>query len=172
MNLMQLAFLTATASSIHIAESLLMRLLPIPFIRLGLSNVVVLYLIMANRPLEAIVVNVTKSVLGGALTFTLLSPGTLLSLAGGMAAILAMYLTFRIPFGLSAFGISVCGAVAHNLAQLYLVKQVILPGTRVFVLTPLLILLGLISGLLIAWIMLLAETKFRQTRLENNEEKR
>jgi len=55
--LLQLAFLTAAASSIHIVESLIMRVLPLPFLRIGLSNVVVLYLIYKNQTWEAIVVN-------------------------------------------------------------------------------------------------------------------
>lgn len=168
--LLELAFLTATACSIHIVENLVMRFLPLPFIRLGLSNVVVLYLIMQNRVLEGVVINATKSIVGGAVTFTLLSPGTLLSFGGGMAAILAMFLARRIPLGLSVFGISVCGALAHNLTQLTLVKCIILPGTRVFMLTPLLILFALISGILTAWIMLLVESKYHHSRLNQNEE--
>ena len=75
--LLMLAFLTATACSIHIFESLIMRLLPLPFIRLGLSNIVMMYLIFEKKPLQAIVVNITKSIVGGAVTFTLLSPATL-----------------------------------------------------------------------------------------------
>lgn len=169
--LLMLAFLTATACSIHIFESLIMRLLPLPFIRLGLSNIVVLYLIFEKKPLQAIVVNITKSIVGGAVTFTLLSPATLLSLCGGLAAILAMWAAHWLNLGFSEYGVSVCGAVVHNLTQLWLVQAVVLPGSGVFVLTPLLLFLGLSSGMLTAWILLLIKARFAQLEIGKHEER-
>lgn len=160
--LLFLAFLTATACSIHVFENLIMRLLPLPFIRLGLSNVVVLYLILKNQAFNAIAVNVAKSLIGGMITFTLLSPATLLSLSGGMAAIFAMWAVYHLPLGFSEFGVSVVGALAHNLTQMIIVQQVVLPGANVFILTPLLLFLGLISGVLTAWILLLVKTKYEK----------
>lgn len=170
--LLALAFLTATACSIHVFESLIMRLLPVPFIRLGLSNIVVMYLLFEKKPLQAIVVNVTKSIVGGAVTFTLLSPATLLSLCGGLAAIFAMWAAIAANPGFSEYGVSICGAVAHNLVQLILVQTLILPGTRVFVLTPLLLFLGLLSGILTAWILLLAKARFDQKNKSGYHEER
>lgn len=167
--LVMLAFLTATACSIHVCESLIMRLLPLPFIRLGLSNIIVLYLVLQKQPLQAIAVNLTKSILGGAVTFTLLTPATLLSLCGGFAAILAMWAAHRSKLGLSVFGISIIGAVAHNITQLFLVQRVVLPGSRVFVLTPILLLLGLFSGIVTAWILLLIQAKFKLIGSEIDE---
>ncbi|HOZ00687.1 MAG TPA: Gx transporter family protein [Candidatus Syntrophosphaera sp.] len=163
--LLFLAFLTATACSIHIVESLIMRTLPVPFIRLGLSNIIVMYLVSIRKPWEAVAVNITKSIVGGAATFTLLTPATLLSLGGGLAAVLAMWAAYNLRLGLSMYGVSVCGALAHNLAQLVLVRQVVLPGTRVFVLTPILLFLGLLSGILTAWILLLAQKKYDNTEI-------
>ncbi len=168
--LLMLAFLTATACSIHIFESLIMRLLPLPFIRLGLSNIVMMYLIFEKKPLQAIVVNITKSIVGGAVTFTLLSPATLLSLCGGLAAILAMWAAHGSNLGFSEYGVSISGAEVHNLVQLVLVQTVVLPGTRVFVLTPLLLFLGLFSGILTAWILLLIKARFAQYKIGKHEE--
>jgi len=147
-----LAFLTAMACSVHIVESLISRSLPIPFLRLGLSNVVVLYLIMEGKFWQAVAVNLSKSLIGGVATFTFLTPGTLLSLGGGIAAILVMQLALSSHLGFSIYGISLAGATAHNLAQLLLIKWVVLDQPGVFMLTPILLFLGLISGLLIAWI--------------------
>ncbi|MBW6513633.1 MAG: Gx transporter family protein [Candidatus Syntrophosphaera sp.] len=167
--LVLLAFLTATACSIHIFESLIMRLLPLPFIRLGLSNIIVLYLILQRKPWQAVAVNLTKSVVGGAVTFTLLTPATLLSLCGGLAAILAMWAADRSRLGFSVFGVSVLGALAHNLTQLMLVQRVVLPGARVFVLTPILLFLGLFSGIVTAWILLAVQARFKLIGLEKYE---
>jgi len=41
-----------------------------------------------------------------------------------------------------------------------LVQTVVLPGTQVFVLTPLLLFLGLLSGILTAWILLRIKDRF------------
>lgn len=168
-DLLVLAFLTATACSVQIAENLIMRLLPLPFIRIGLSNVVILYLIQRKQVLNAVIVNVTKSLVGGIVTFTLLSPGTLLSLGGGFAAVLVMWAADRLPLGFSVFGISVLGAVAHNLAQLSIVKSVVLPQADVFVLTPILLVLALISGFVTAWILLAVQAKYQLQRFNDGD---
>ncbi len=160
--LLMLAFLTATACSIHVFESLIMRLMPLPFIRLGLSNIVVMYLLFEKKILSAFVVAVTKSLVGGAVTFSLLSPATLLSLGGGLAAVFAMWIAIAVRLGFTEYGVSVTGAVAHNLTQLVLVQTVVLPGTRVFMLTPLLLFLGLLSGILTAWILVLIKSRYQR----------
>ncbi|MDP2174187.1 MAG: Gx transporter family protein [Candidatus Cloacimonadaceae bacterium] len=167
--LVLLAYLTATAASLHIVESLVMRMFPLPFIRIGLSNIVILYLIMQNQPLSAIIVNIVKTILGGAVTLTLLSPATLLSLGGGICAVVVMYLTHKSRLGFGVFGISIAGAVAHNLGQLILVKWLIFPDTAVFLLTPMLILIGMLSGMAIAYIMLVVSDKLKDSRLINND---
>ena len=164
-----LAFLTATACTIHIFESLIMRLLPLPFLRLGLSNIIVMYLILKGKPLQAVLVNVTKSIVGGAVTFTLMTPATLLSLGGGLFAILAMWLACIANLGFTEIGISICGAVAHNLMQLILVQTLVLSGTRVFVLTPLLLFLGLFTGIITAWLLIIAEARFNIIKTDSNE---
>lgn len=167
--LIQLALLTAAAASIQIVESLVMRLIPIPFIRIGLSNVVILYLIWKNRPLSALVVNVAKSLLGGLATFTLLSPSTLLSLGGGLAAIAVMLSAKWLRLGLSLFGISILGAIAHNLGQLLLVRWLLISNSRVFMLTPILISIALLSGSIIAYITYYIDAKFTLLGTERDE---
>lgn len=160
--LLMLAFLTATACSIHIFESLIMRLMPLPFIRLGLSNIVVMYLLFEKKVFQAFLVAVIKSLVGGAVTFSLLSPTTLLSLGGGLSAVFAMWIAILSTLGFTEYGVSVVGAVAHNLVQLVLVQHVVLPDTRVFILTPLLLFLGLLSGLVTAWILVLIKSRYQR----------
>ncbi|MDZ4183195.1 MAG: Gx transporter family protein [Candidatus Cloacimonadaceae bacterium] len=168
-SLLLLAFLTATAASLHIVERLSMRMLPLPFIRIGLSNIVILYLIMQDKPMSAFLVNIVKTILGGVVTLTLLSPATLLSLGGGLAAILVMFAARKIRLGFGVFGISVAGAVAHNLGQLILVKYLVFPQTSVFLLTPMLIFIGMLSGMAIAYIMLIVSDKLKDSRLIDND---
>ena len=164
-----LAFLTATACSIHIFENLVMRMLPIPFIRIGLSNIIVLYLILEGRSGSALVVNIVKSVVGGIATLTLLTPGTMLSMAGGFSATIAMLAAKYAHAGFTVYGISVCGAIAHNMAQLVIVRYVVMMRDQVFMLTPILILLGMFSGILTAYLLELVMDKMKETRFEDNE---
>ena len=147
-----LAFLTALACSVHIVESLFSRALPFPFLRLGLSNVITLYLVNQNKPWQAVLVSITKSLISAVVTFSFLSPGTLMSLGAGLAAILLMVSAQKSRLGFSLYGISICGATAHNIAQLMIIKWVVLDRSEVFMLTPILLFLGLISGLVIAYI--------------------
>lgn len=158
-----LAFLTATAASVYIAENLVMRALPLPFIRLGLANVVVLYLLMEKGFVAAMVLNVTKSLIGAAFTFTLLSPSTLLSLSGGVASVLVMQLFIGIKPGFGIIGISVIGAVVHNCVQLFVVRYLILQSETVFKLLPLLLGLGLVSGIIVAFLA----NAFSRTMIDN-----
>jgi heptaprenyl diphosphate synthase len=157
-----LAFLSAIACSLHIVESLITRSLPIPFLRLGLSNVIILYLIMDGKAWQAIIVNITKTLVSAVVTFTFLSPGTLISLGAGLAAVLTMFLALKSRLGFSIYGISICGATAHNMAQLVIAKWVVLDRNEVFMLTPILLFLGLVSGLLIAYIMQLFSHRIKE----------
>lgn len=164
-----LAFLTAVACSVHIVESLVSRSLPFPFLRLGLSNVVVLYLVMEKQVWQAVAVNVTKSLIGGVATFTFLTPGTVLSLGAGFGAIIVMELARRSQLGFSIYGISLAGATAHNLVQLLIIKWVVLNQRGVFMLTPIMLFLGLISGLLIARIAQSVFPRINELRLIDND---
>jgi len=164
---LNLALLTAIAATINVLESWVMRLLPIPFLRIGLSNVVVLYLVWKNQFNSALIVTIAKILLGGLFTLTLLSPTTMLSAAGGISALLCMHLAAKIKLGFSIFGISVIGAIAHNLAQLVLVRYTIIQNSRVFMLTPMLILIGLISGNIVAFVALYADAKFKIPGIES-----
>jgi len=154
-----LAFLTATASVMHIVESFIFRALPLPFLRLGLSNIVVLYLIWHHRILSAFVVAVAKSLIGAAVTFSLLSPAILLSLGGGIMAVLAMSLSLIVRPRFSLTGISIMGAISHNLTQLGLARLFIITNNSLFVLTPILLFLALLSGIITAYICYYLEFK-------------
>ncbi|MCB5262357.1 MAG: Gx transporter family protein [Candidatus Cloacimonetes bacterium] len=154
-----LAFLTATASVIYIVESLIFRMLPLPFLRLGLSNIVVLYLIWQRKIFSAIIVNLAKSLVGGIATFTLLSPTVILSLGGGFIAVLVMSAALLVRPRFSLTGISILGAISHNLTQLVLARYLIIQSDSLFVLTPILILFGLISGIITAYICYYLEDK-------------
>lgn len=152
-----LAFLTATASAIYTLESYFMRLIPVPFIRLGLSNVVVLYLVSKGQVGKAFIVNAAKSILGGIFTFTLLTPAVIISLIAGIIAIVSMSLAGFVRPRFSLFGISIVGAIFHNITQLALVRIFLITKDGLFVLTPILLFLALVSGFVTAFVCMYIE---------------
>ncbi len=95
-------------------ESLIMRFLPMSFLRLGLSNIIILHLVTERQYKHAFVVNIAKSLIGGFFTYTLISPATMLSISGGIAALLIMIAAQSTKLGFSIYGISIAGAVLHN----------------------------------------------------------
>ena len=148
--LLWLAFLTAFAGALYLIETALPR--PLPFLRLGLANIPLLVLVATRNWRGAVVVALGKVALGGALSGMLFSPTTLLSLVGTTLALLVMWLASARRLGLTLAGVSVAGAVAHNMGQLGMVWLVLVHSTRIFYLTPLLILLGIGTGLATGWL--------------------
>jgi len=148
--LLYLAFLTAFSGTLYLLESAFPR--PLPFFRLGLANIPVLMLVAGRDWRGAVIVSAGKILLGGALSGTLLSPMTLLSLGGTTPALAIMFLLSARRLGLSLLGVSMGGAVAHNMGQLAVVRLVLVQGDAIFYLTPLLILMGIGTGLLVGWL--------------------
>lgn len=115
--IVSLGILTAAASAVQIAESSLPRLLP--WLKPGLSNALVLYALIRMPPFFAWTLVLFRSLVTGIILGTLFTPTGWMSLAGGAAAVATMSLAAGLGqnrIGLS--GISVTGAVAHNIAQL------------------------------------------------------
>ncbi|MCB5260855.1 MAG: Gx transporter family protein [Candidatus Cloacimonetes bacterium] len=147
-----LGFLTATASVFYILENLILRTLPIPFLRLGLANIIMLFLVWRRNIWQAYTVTIAKTLIGGIVTLTLMSPAILLSLTGAVLAVTCMSLGVFVRPRLSLTGISILGAISHNLGQLLIARQFIITTDSLFVLTPILILLGLFSGVITAYL--------------------
>ena len=110
----KLGLLTAVAIVLGYFEYLL-PVTGIPGIKLGLANTVLLYaLYLINVP-SAILLMFLKVGISGLLFG---GPAAMLySLAGGLLSLLAMILAKKSK-GLSIVGVSVLGAVSHNVAQM------------------------------------------------------
>lgn len=115
--LTRIAVLSAAAVAAYVFESLLP--VPLPFARIGLSNVFVVVALFGFGLGEAFLVNLVRVLTGGLLMGLLLSPASLFSLAGSMSALAVMALIRwkGLPV-LSVVGASVAGAVTSNLVQI------------------------------------------------------
>ena len=145
-----LGFFTAFAVMIYLLESFIPK--PLPFLKLGLANIVVLLLLTSGYSWYALIGAISKTLIGGLLSGTFLSPGTVLSLGGSLLAFLIMVFANRDLFGFSTIGVSICGAVAHNMGQLLVARVIIIRQDSIFYLTPIMILAGIATGLMIGFL--------------------
>ncbi len=149
--LVMLALLTAFSATAFAIESWMPK--PLPFLRLGLANIPVVLLIYTRNTREAVLVGYMKVALGSVFSGLIFSPTTLVSLGATTCSMLAMILLTHSPVNFSVIGISVGGAVFHNVAQLGVVRLVIFPENGIFRLTPVLILLGIGTGIVTGYLV-------------------
>ena len=86
--LVQLSLLTAIALSIFIVELQIPNPLPLPGIKLGLANIVTLYVIYRYRAKEALLVLMARIILGSVFSGNLMA--IMYSLAGGICCFVVM----------------------------------------------------------------------------------
>lgn len=139
-----LALLTAAALMIYGLESLIPPLVPVPGIKLGLANVVTLLALKRYGVRDAFLVLLARILLSAFFFGSLMS--MLYSLCGGMLCLLAIWLVDLLLLRHFLFLTSAAGAIAHNLAQLF-VAYFITKTMGVFAYLPFLMISGIITGL-------------------------
>lgn len=145
--------LTAFALIIFILEMQLPPLLPIPGIKLGLSNIVTLFALCFLGGRDAFLIVTARILLGAALTG---NPAAMLySLAGGLCCLGVESLLFFVCRIKPIWAVSAVGAITHNTAQLA-VAALVTKTSAVFFYLPFLwaaaIPTGLFTGLCIAYL--------------------
>jgi heptaprenyl diphosphate synthase len=128
------------------------RLLPNPFpwIRLGLANVVTLFVLLAHGTRAAAAVLALRLLLGGFFAGTLFGPQFLLAASGGLASLLVMSIASRVGSRtLSALGISALGSCAHAGTQIVVVAVAFAAGRGILTMLPLFLALALLTGSLV-----------------------
>ena len=144
--IVRIAFLAALATSISTLETLIPR--PLPWLRLGLANVMVLTGIIFLGLRAGLFITLLKSILSSVLSRTFPGPGFLLSLSAGVGSTLVMWSGYRLLTpALTLAGVSVLGAVSHNLVQLALAYLVFLRSPVIFYLIPVMVLLAIPAGI-------------------------
>ena len=143
--------LIATGLIIFIFEIYIPR--PLPWLKPGLANIATLLALYIFGAQAAFIVFISRVVIGSLVLGTLLNPVFILSIGGGIAAtsIMAVVKYFGEKF-FSIFGVSILGAVAHNVVQLILVAAIIIHQTEIFYLLPAMLVSGLFTGIIVALI--------------------
>jgi len=137
--------LIALAFILSYVEALIPPPVPIPGIKLGLANLVVLAGLYAMGVKEAFVLSFIRIILVG-LTFGNMST-MLFSLAGGILSWLVLALLKQVK-GFSQVGVSVAGGVSHNIGQI-ITAIFVTENINIIYYLPFLLLSGLITGAVI-----------------------
>jgi heptaprenyl diphosphate synthase len=132
----------------------------VPGIKLGLANVVPLFLLYKKGFKEAFIVNTARILLCGILFGNVMS--IVYSLSGGILALIVMFLLKKLPV-FSTVGVSVGGAVAHNFGQLLAALWVIGLTAAVYYL-PILTVVAVVTGFLVG---IAATLLIRRVRLKD-----
>lgn len=142
--LTELALLTTVALGIFAVEQRIPSPIPIPGVKLGLSNIITVYAVYRYRAREAALVLFARILLGSFFGGRLIS--LLYSLSGGTLCLVGMLALRRVIPEAHLWFSSVLGAVLHNIGQLAVATA--LTGTwAVLAYFPILLLSGCLAGL-------------------------
>ena len=138
------AILIALAMALSYTERFipLQMIVPLPGVKLGLANIVTLIALYLMGPKAAFAILIPRcifgAVFGGGIT------GLLFSLSGGILAMLTMTLTRKLPV-FSIYGVSILGAAAHNVGQIF-AAMVLMHSVYIGAYLPYLLIVALFTG--------------------------
>lgn len=154
--LVMISMLSACGLILFVFESFL----PVPpWFRPGLGNIatiLALYLLDKEKNEnifikisfgDAMKVTVLRVVLGALILGRLFTPVFIFALSGGIASALVMMVVLRFwgrIFG--PIGISVLGALAHNIIQLFIAYLFFVKSVKIFIFIPLFMATGVVTG--------------------------
>lgn len=157
--------------SLLVAQALVLGIIeksiPVPFItpgaKLGLANiitVVALYTFSFKDVITIVFLRVIlSSIFGGTLS------GFLYSISGGILSLLSMYFIFKILNNkISTMGLSVVGAVFHNVGQI-LVAVLFVQNIKIISYLPVLLITGVMTGIFVGLVAALILTHLKKSSL-------
>ncbi len=148
-NITKYAVLIATALAISVFEGWLPpAFIPLPGVKLGLSNIVTLFTLYTLGALPAVIVLICRcflaSLFGGGVT------AFAFSICGGLLALSVMKALMNCG-ALSIVGVSIAGAAAHGIGQIAVAMLMLSSFSAVFYL-PLLLFSAIFTGTITALI--------------------
>lgn len=139
-----MALLTAIALILFLVEAQIPAPVPIPGVKVGLSNIVTVYAVFALGPWQALAILTARVVLGS------IFAGQMMALAyaaaGGLLSLAGMVLLRRVLTARQIWVASIIGSLLHNTGQMAV--AICITGTPSLLLYyPVLLLSGLAAGL-------------------------
>lgn len=139
------ALMAALALIFSYIEVLIPFNIGVPGIKLGIANLVVIIALYYLGPGYAFSINLIRVVVAGLLFNGLF--GFLYSLAGAVLSFAIMFLAKKSGL-FSITGVSICGAVFHNLGQI-IIAAFLISSLKIFAYFPVLIISGVVCGTII-----------------------
>lgn len=119
----------------------------IPGLKIGLANIVIIFTLYTYGLKEAILISIIRVFVIGLLRTGLFNYPFFFSLSGAFVSVVVMYLLKKIKI-FSIVGISVCGALSHNLAQIF-TSYFLLKVNSVFIYLPYLLIFSIPTGIIV-----------------------
>lgn len=139
-----LALLTAIALTIFMVEAQIPPLVPLPGVKIGLSNIVTVFTVFALGPGEAAAVLFCRIFLGAIFAGNFST--VFYSAAGGFCAILVTILLRKLLTNKQLWVAGALGAVAHSIGQMAM--AMVLSGTpSLIVYLPVMIAISIVTGM-------------------------
>lgn len=139
-----LSLLVAAALALSIVESMLPIPILVPGAKLGLTNIIGLITIVLFGFKEAMIVAILRSITFAVATGSISS--LFYSLSGAILSTIVMYLVYKFLSNyFSLIGVSITGAISHNVAQLG-VASIIMESIKIFYYLPVMVLISLFTG--------------------------
>lgn len=155
--------LIALAFLLSYLESIIPIPIPIPGIKLGLANLVVVAGLYMMGPKDAFILSIIRVVLVG-FTFGNLST-MLFSLSGGILSCLLMIAFHKVKF-LSMTGVSIIGGIAHNIGQI-LVAAWLVQNALLMAYLPFLLISGALTGTVIGMISSMIVERVKRSQINH-----
>lgn len=174
-NLLQVSFLIACGSALQLAEYFIPY--PIPGMRIGLANISTVLGIVLFGGAAGFEIAVFRPIITSLTNGTFLSPGFIFSFFGSITSYLVMFAIFYLTKKhrvFSIIGISIIGAIAHNVTQIATAYFWLLPHAGVLTIAPLLLVSGLVGGYFVGWasdyvLAKIREAKFNLPEIDQEE---
>jgi len=140
-----ISLLGSMAIIIHVVERGIPN--PIPWLKMGWANMIVLAALELFGVLPACGIVCLRIFIGGLLSGTLFGPSFLMSASGGFTSFTVMALVRRFSFSrVGLVGISLFGAYTHIITQIFVAYFVLIRHKSVFLLLPILLSVSLVTG--------------------------
>ena len=156
-----LGLFIAIAIMLHLFEALMPS--PLPWLKLGLANIMTLLALYLYDGRAAWTVNLARVGIGALLLGRIFSPGFWLALFGALLATFVMIVVYQF-FGdrLSPVGVSVAGAAGHALGQVLAARMLVIQHAAIWQVLPFFLLFTVVTGILTGWLTALLLVDLRQ----------
>lgn len=152
----ELGMFLAIALVLSYVESLLPIMVAVPGVKIGLANIITMILLYHMNFRSTLLFMMVRVLLSGFLFSGLSS--IFYSFAGGLLCIIIMSLLKRFPI-FSVLGVSMAGAIFHNVGQL-LVALFVVENIHILYYLPILCVSGAVSGLAVGYVTYLVLKRY------------